>query len=424
MSAQTQNETNHAPSKNLEETLVRLRLAVQGAELGTWDWDIEQGDVHYDVRWADMLGYSTDELESKVDSWKKLIHPDDLAQVMSSLQAHLDGKANQYATEHRLLHKNGHYIWVFTSGQVYKRDASGAPLRAAGIHLDITDRKRHEKQEADQKHFIHLSTELIQALVRVKDLDEVIDNLLEQTGRYLDVARSYLFRFDSNGEYYSNTHEWCAEGVDPQIESLQHLPAEAISWWDAAMRAGEIINIQDIDHADVSSEFRDFLKPLGITACLGIPLFVDSKLHGFIGFDETRGPREWHTNEVAILKSLVDSVAYALERNERERVKDELERMKAVNQMGITIAHEFNNALAVISGSVELLQLRIKTTSQEDKEFFLKVLEQVDRMRDLVLKMTKLHSLEEMDYALGLKIFNLHKVGADEPPTDDNSLTA
>ncbi|MCB2199698.1 PAS domain-containing protein [bacterium] len=396
-------------SDNLEETLTRLSLAVQGAELGTWDWDIQNGHVRFNDRWAEMLGYGKDELEPSVQTWEKLLHTDDKKAVSDSLQEHLDGHTTQYSTEHRLQHKHGHYIWVFDSGQVYERTEGGTPLHAAGIHLDITDRKRHEMQEADQKRFIHLSSELIQSLVHIDDIDSVIQNLLEQTGRYMDVSRAYLFRFDSQNGFYSNTHEWCSEGVEPQIDYLQGLPAESIAWWDTSMRAGEIVSIDDIENSDIPDEFKVFLIPQGISAVLSIPLYVDGTLHGFIGFDETRGPRIWHTNEVAILKSLVDSVAYAFERDEREQVKDELEKMKAVNKMGVTISHEFNNALAVISGSIELLQLRLTDTSAENKEFFAKAMEHVDRMRDLVMKMTKLHSLEEMDYALGLKMYNLHK---------------
>lgn len=396
-------------SDNLEETLTRLSLAVSGAELGTWDWDIQSGRVEYNGRWAEMLGYQLNELDPSVQTWETLVHPDDLDLIAESLQAHLNDQTRQYSTEHRLQHKHGHYIWVYDSGQVYERAEDGTPLRAAGIHLDITDRKRHEMQEADQKNFIHLGTELIQSLVHVADLDGVLQNLLEQTGRYMDVSRAYLFRLDSKKAFYYNTHEWCAEGVEPQIDYLQGLPAESISWWDTAMRAGEIVSVEDLENSDIPDDFKNILLPQGITALLSIPLYVDSNLHGFIGFDETRGPRAWHTNEVAILKSLVDSVAYALERDERERVKEELEQMKAVSQMGVTIAHEFNNALAVISGSIELLQLRLKDTPAEDKVYFTKAMEQVERMRDLVMKMTKLHKLEEIDYALGLKIYDLDK---------------
>ncbi len=129
----------------------RLALALRGASLGVWDWNVATGDVVFDQRWAEMIGYTLDEIEPNVKSWEKLVHPDDMKQVMSVLTDHLEGRISFYQTEHRMKHKQGHYIWVLDSGRVFDRDKDGRPLRASGVHLDITARKQAEE---DRERFV------------------------------------------------------------------------------------------------------------------------------------------------------------------------------------------------------------------------------------------------------------------------------
>ncbi len=124
----------------------RLRLALAGADLGTWDWHVPSGAVRLNERWAEMLGYALHEIKPHLNSWKALIHPDDSAYVMSALNAHLAGKRPEYETEHRLRHKSGEWIWVLDKGCIIERDVHGKPIRACGTHLDISGRKRAEAE--------------------------------------------------------------------------------------------------------------------------------------------------------------------------------------------------------------------------------------------------------------------------------------
>ena len=125
-----------------EEARQRLELALSGSDLGMWDWDIPSGRVSFNARWGEMLGYRPDELAPEVDTWKHLVHPDDWPDINNALQAHLRGETPNYESEHRLRHKGGHWVWVLDRGKVVARDAEGNPLRAAGTHLDVSDRKR------------------------------------------------------------------------------------------------------------------------------------------------------------------------------------------------------------------------------------------------------------------------------------------
>jgi len=130
----------------LQESEERLELALAGADLGTWDWDVQSGEVRMNARWAEMLGYAPDELEPHHNTWKMLVHPDDWSEVTEVLNAHLENRTDSYV-EHRLRHKSGRWIWVLSRGKVISRDATGRPLRACGTNLDITDRKEHEERD-------------------------------------------------------------------------------------------------------------------------------------------------------------------------------------------------------------------------------------------------------------------------------------
>lgn len=124
-----------------ENAAFKLELALAGAELGTWATDIASRVSQFDERYCGMLGYRQDEIAPTMDAWLRLIHPEDKAAVDAAVEAHLSGAVRLFEVEHRMRHKDGHWVWVLARGKIF-RDAQGNPVRAAGTHLDITDRKR------------------------------------------------------------------------------------------------------------------------------------------------------------------------------------------------------------------------------------------------------------------------------------------
>jgi len=126
-----------------------LRVAVLGGDLGLWDWDLPTGRVVFSERWAQMLGYTVGEVEPQVSSWERLVHPDDMPGVRALLDAHLQGETPHYSSEHRMRHKDGHWVWVLDCGAVVARGPDGTPLQVAGTHLDISSRKAAEAERAE-----------------------------------------------------------------------------------------------------------------------------------------------------------------------------------------------------------------------------------------------------------------------------------
>lgn len=141
----------------LRESETHLAITLESAELGAWHWNISTGAVRFNERWAAMLGYQLGEITASVSSWKKLIHPDDLPVVMDALGDHLAGRSAVYRSEHRLRTKRGDWLWVLDCGQVYERDAEGRPIRAAGVHIDINERKQAEAALCESEERLNLA---------------------------------------------------------------------------------------------------------------------------------------------------------------------------------------------------------------------------------------------------------------------------
>jgi PAS domain S-box-containing protein len=145
----------------------QLSLAIRGAALGLWDWQVKTGAVQVNERWAEMLGYRVEEIDPHVDSWRALVHPDDWPAIDAALTPHLRGETDSYRCEHRLRHRDGHWVWVLDAGQVVERDAAGRAVRALGIHLDISDRRQAlDDLEASRRQLEARVQERTQALAR------------------------------------------------------------------------------------------------------------------------------------------------------------------------------------------------------------------------------------------------------------------
>ena len=129
-------------NEELRELKNRLELAIEGGNLGFWDWNISTQKINFNNKWAEMLGYKKRDLENHISTWVDLIHPQDKKQVLKSLRKHLLGESEYYRAEYRLKTKKGDWKWIEDIGKVFDRDKQGCPIRAVGIHRDIDKQKK------------------------------------------------------------------------------------------------------------------------------------------------------------------------------------------------------------------------------------------------------------------------------------------
>ena len=151
--------------QKLENSELRLKMAVEGSYGGIWDWHNKTGHVYYSETYCNMLGYEIQEVIPDITSWEKLVHPDDIKAVTDILERHLKGETEYYESSHRLLTKEGTWKWILDRGKVYLRDEQNHPLRTIGLHIDISKQKEveqrfHELNDTKDKIFSVISHEL------------------------------------------------------------------------------------------------------------------------------------------------------------------------------------------------------------------------------------------------------------------------
>ncbi len=129
--------------ETLRESEERWELVLQGTNEGIWDWNLKTDEMFFSPRWKEMLGYGNQELPNHIDTWKQLLHPQDAERVMSILADHFAKKTDHYCAEFRLKCQDGNYKWILSRGQALW-DATGTPVRMAGSHTDISDRKNEQ----------------------------------------------------------------------------------------------------------------------------------------------------------------------------------------------------------------------------------------------------------------------------------------
>ena len=150
---------------------LRLALAVKSAKLGLWDWDTASSSIFFDETFAGIIG--REDLSRDVPNrfLMSITHPEDGAQFNAQLMDLLRGRIDFFEVEHRVRHRQGHWVWLHTFGNVTARDAHGRAQRVTGVIGDITARKRLEAQLAENLQLVESLLEAMPVPVIVKDRD-------------------------------------------------------------------------------------------------------------------------------------------------------------------------------------------------------------------------------------------------------------
>jgi len=153
----------HHMLRQLRQRSETLEVAVAGAEVGVWDWRVPEDRNVVNERWCEMLGYAPEEVVLVGGVWMDWVHPQDLSRLKSALGPGRKTPMPQCDVEFRMRHRQGHWVWIHSRGQVVEQDAQGMPTRVAGTHSDITLRKKTE-------HVREQQTRMLQAISSAHDL--------------------------------------------------------------------------------------------------------------------------------------------------------------------------------------------------------------------------------------------------------------
>ncbi|MBN2161462.1 MAG: PAS domain S-box protein [Pontiellaceae bacterium] len=264
----------------------------------------------------------------------------------------------------------GHRLWVETF-KTPVIDARGDVIGTVGYAQDITHRKKSEEQirrlSSIQRELMRLATGFVN--IPVAGQDAAIKEALHLIGTLIGADRAYLFSYDWQNQIMSNTHEWCAGEISPEIENLQDIPVDVVPDWVGAHRKGKIVHVPCVNDLLESSNLRAVLEPQGIKSLITIPLMDQSVCLGFVGFDAVKAVRDWQEEELGLLRVMAEMFAnFKIRRSSEEKLarftekqSEMIEQMQAMQQDLLRACEESKEAARAKSMFLANMSHEIRT---------------------------------------------------------------
>lgn len=180
----------------LRENETRLSLALDATNTGLWDWHVQTGEVVFNEKWAEIAGYTLNELQPvTIQTWMNLCHPEDLKISNRKLEKYFAGEIDCYECEARIKHKDGSWRWIRDRGKVVEWDDHGRPLRMIGTHTDIHLRKQYEQELKNHARELNERNKELNCLFEisrmVEDPGHCLDDIIQKTINILAGAMQY-----------------------------------------------------------------------------------------------------------------------------------------------------------------------------------------------------------------------------------------
>jgi len=209
-------------------------------------------------------------------------------------------------------------IWIWASVDPIFDD-KGNLTGSVYIIRDITERKKANEALKWRLEFEKTIANISSRFLEVSDIDKAINATLRDMGILNGASRAYLFLFSEDETSMDNTHEWCKEGVTPQIDNLKNLPTEMFPWWMYKLHNREVIYITDVSKMPEQAKAeKEILESQDIKSLLVIPLISADKLAGFIGFDNVEETGEWGEEDLTLLRVSSELIGNVLGRKKAE----------------------------------------------------------------------------------------------------------
>ncbi|MFN4981500.1 MAG: response regulator [Pseudanabaena sp.] len=252
-------------SLELELTKQRLQLALEGSAIGPWDWVISTGELTINERWAEILGYTSLELEPiTFETWHDHTHTDDVKRTLKLLKKHFHREIPAYEDELRMRHKLGHWVWILCRGKVTEWDAQGKPQRMTGTHLDISDRKQAELR-------LSLQSSILERIAKAESLPKILEALVSNIEEQLDGAICSILLCDE-GKLYCGAMPNLPEAYNQVIDKMS-IGEGAGCCGTAAFRRERVI-VADIANDPLWKDLKETALAHNIRACWSTPVIA------------------------------------------------------------------------------------------------------------------------------------------------------
>ncbi|MCB7480466.1 PAS domain-containing sensor histidine kinase [Christiangramia sediminis] len=338
------NEVIRSPRKDLnpDQQLKRYARIIEGTNIGLWEWNIQNGETILHKQWANVLGYTLEELQPiSADTWKKLSHPEDHLKCDELLNKHIEGRSDFYECECRMKHKNGEWIWVEDKGKVVTWTSDGKPEWMTGFHEDITEMK---ERLIIKKTFIENAPSAIAMFDTNMNYIKASDKWLKDYNikDHKIKGKNHYELFPEIEDEWKKIHQRCLNGeIIKKEEDLflredgtkTWLNWEVRPWLNANNQIGGLImNTTDISHTmkleKIAEEKQHFLETIlrnidvGVISCdkegnltlfnkatkdwHGLPAtdIPPSEFADYYGLFKADGVTPFTTSEIPLIKAL------------------------------------------------------------------------------------------------------------------------
>ncbi len=208
------------------------------------------------------------------------------------------------------------------------RMVPSGPGEVMSIVRDVTENKLAEEALEYQLRFEQVVAEVSSKFVGTsnENIDEAIMFALKLSGQFFAADRSYVFRFSEDGNFMTNTHEWCAEGITPQIKRNQRYPVSITPWMIEQVKSKDYFYVHDIEALppEMESE-KNECRIEEIKSLLSITMYKDGHPFGYFGFDAVIEKKEWSDQQIALLKVVAEIIGGAIIKSEVEAALKESE---------------------------------------------------------------------------------------------------
>ncbi len=302
--------------KIAEEALLKserkYRQLVELTLEGVWAIDAESNTTFVNPRMAMMLGYQPQEMMGK--SLFDFIDGKALERTQNLIERRKHGITEQH--EFEFITKNGSRIHTLMETAPILGE-EGKYLGAIAVVTNITERVKAERALKYHLEFEKIVTTISTQFINImsEEIDAAVDNALLAIGQFAGASRSYVFLFSADGSTMSNTHEWCADGIEAQMHRLQDIPLTTFPWILERLRRLETIVVPRV--ADLPPEARaekeEFDYEL-IKSIVLVPMVFGGHVIGFVGFDAVAEEKQWTDDTVTILRVVGEIFTNAVER--------------------------------------------------------------------------------------------------------------
>lgn len=341
-----------------------LEVALDLEQLALWQSTGTSNTVQVNERLARLFRLPAETRTVQFPDLLPLIHPDDRERVAGTVANYIERDLrDRLEFQFRLRFADGEERRILCRGT--RTEPGTEPAGAlVGTARDVTWVETGKAESLYrpelQRLIISLSMTMINA--PLADLDKVMTDALGEVSRFVGADRAYRFDYDWEQGETSNTHEWCADGIEPQIDQLQQVPIGAIEQWTSAHRRGLPFLISAVHALPEGHPLRDILEPQDIKSLIALPMLQGEDCIGFIGFDAVRTERTWTEVETSLLTLLAQLFVNAEDRRRREAaLRGALSELEQSRDSALTLAQFAQSANSAKSRFVANMSHEIRT---------------------------------------------------------------